>query len=160
MNDETAQPAEANPRTPRFNHVAMSLPADSLDAEHRADITDFYGTVFGFEELPTMTVDRERLVLSAYTFEQFVFLIADDDPMTAPRMDHYGMSVATEAELDSMLARAREYQQRDDRVDIVDKSVDDHGVLAITSIYVGYLLPMMLEVQWWDFHDGATTGDH
>ena len=24
-------------------------------------------------------------------------------------------------------------------------------MLAITSFYVGYLLPMMVEVQWWDF---------
>ena len=50
-----------------------------------------------------------------------------------------------------MLERARAYQARDDRVEIVDKKVDDHGVLAITSFYVRYLLPMMVEVQWWDF---------
>ena len=24
-------------------------------------------------------------------------------------------------------------------------------MLAITSIYVRYLLPMMIEIQWWDF---------
>ncbi len=24
-------------------------------------------------------------------------------------------------------------------------------MLAITSIYVRYLLPMMIEVQWWDY---------
>ena len=24
-------------------------------------------------------------------------------------------------------------------------------MLAITSIYVGYLLPMMIEIQWWDY---------
>ncbi len=140
-------------RHPRFNHVAMSLPADMLDEEHRGLIVDFYGSVFGFEELPTMTRDRERLILSAYTYEQFVFLIADDEPMRAPRMDHFGMSVGTEAELDDMLGRAREFAERDERVDIVDKSIDDFEVLAITSFYVGYLLPMMVEVQWWDFGD-------
>ncbi|MEZ5169413.1 MAG: hypothetical protein R3A49_01530 [Acidimicrobiia bacterium] len=159
MSDTTPTTATDRMRTPRFNHVAMSLPADLLGEDGRASITDFYGTVFGFEELPTMTVDRERLVLSAYTYEQFVFLIANDEPMRAPRMDHYGMSVATEVELDDMLARAREYEVKDDRVDIVDKSVDDHGMLAITSIYVGFLLPMMLEVQWWDFREGAATAD-
>ncbi|MCZ7531367.1 MAG: hypothetical protein M5U31_14145 [Acidimicrobiia bacterium] len=140
-------------RHPRFNHVAMSLPADMLDEEHRGLIVDFYGSVFGFEELSTMTRNRERLILSAYTYEQFVFLIADDEPMRAPRMDHFGMSVGAEAELDGMLGRAREFAERDERVDIVDKSVDDFEVLAITSFYVGYLLPMMVEVQWWDFGD-------
>jgi len=123
------------PAPPQFNHVAMSLPADALDAEGRAAIIDFYSKVFGFEELPTMTIDRERLILKAWTYEQFVFLIAGDDPpMTCPRMDHYGFSVATEQELDDFLARARAFQAKDPRVDIIDKHVDDQGVLAITSI--------------------------
>ena len=26
-------------------------------------------------------------------------------------------------------------------------------MLAITSIYVKYLLPMMVEIQWWDYKD-------
>lgn len=139
-------------RPPRFNHVAMSVPADLLDAPGRADLVAFYQEVFGFQELPTMTEDRRRLVFGCYTIEQFVFLIAGDDPpMTCPRLDHYGFSVESEAELDDILARAQAFQAKDPRVDIIDKHVDDHGVLAITSIYVGYLLPMMIEIQWWDF---------
>jgi hypothetical protein len=140
-------------RQPRFNHVAMSMPAELLGPESRAEITRFYDEVFGWHEIPQMTEDGRRLVLSCYTVEQFVFLIAEDDPMQCPRLDHFGMSVATEAELDDVLARAKAFQARDDRVDIIDKAVDDHGMLAITSIYVRYLLPMMVEVQWWDFKD-------
>jgi hypothetical protein len=144
-------------RAPRFNHVAMSLPPDLLGDEGRRDIVHFFDEVFGWKELPTETVDRKKLVLSAYTYEQFVFLIADEPPMTAPRLDHFGMSVATEQELDDMLARARAFQARDDRVDLVDKELTDHGMLAITSFYVGYLLPMMVEVQWWDFKQQETS---
>ena len=140
-------------RSPRFNHVAMSVPADLLDPTGRGEIVRFYDEVFGWKELPTMTEDRHRLVLSCYTYEQFVFLISEDDPMTCPRLDHYGMSVETEVELDEMLARAKAFAEHDDRVDIVDKKVDDHGMLAITSFYVAYLLPMMVEVQWWDFKE-------
>jgi len=138
-------------RTPRFNHVAMSIPAELLGEEGRRDIVRFYDEVFGWKELPTETVDGKKLVLSAYTYEQFVFLIADDPPMECPRLDHFGMSVDTEQELDDMLARAKAFQARDDRVDIVDREVTDHGMLAITSFYVRYLLPMMVEIQWWDF---------
>jgi hypothetical protein len=138
-------------RMPRFNHVAMSVPADLLGEEGRRDLVHFYDEVFGWKELPTETVDRKKLVLSAYTYEQFVFLIADDPPMACPRLDHFGMSVGTEQELDDMLARAKAFHARDDRVDIVDKELTDHGMLAITSFYVRYLLPMMVEVQWWDF---------
>jgi hypothetical protein len=71
--------------------------------------------------------------------------------MKCARLDHYGISVATEQELDDMLARAKAFKERDDRVDIIEKKVDDYEMLAITSIYVGYLLPMMVEVQWWEF---------
>ena len=146
-------------RPPRFNHVAMSVPADLLDTAGRADLVSFYEEVFGFQELPTMTEDRRRLVFGCYTIEQFVFLIAGDDPpMTCPRLDHYGFSVETEAELDDFLARAKAFQAKDPRVDIIDKHVDDHGVLAITSIYVGYLLPLMIEIQWWDFAEARPAG--
>jgi hypothetical protein len=137
-------------RNPHFNHVAMSLPAELLDADHRRELIDFYRYVFGWEELPTLTEDRHRLVFQAYTLEQFVFLIADDPPMVCPRLDHFGLSVGAESELDDVLARAKAYRERDDRVDIVDKQVEDHGVLAITSCYIRYLLPMMVELQWWD----------
>jgi hypothetical protein len=138
-------------RRPRFNHVAMSIPADLLDAEHRADILRFYGDVFGFEELPTETVDRKKLVMRAYSNEQFVFLIADDPPMSCPRLDHFGMSVGSIVELDDMLARARAFAARDDRVDIVERSTVDHGMLKLTSFYVRYLLPLMVEVQHFEY---------
>lgn len=146
-------------RTPRFNHVAMSVSPDLLDEQGRADLVRFYGEVFGFEELPTMTEDRRRLVFGCYAIEQFVFLIAGDEPpMTCPRLDHYGFSVGTEAELDAMLARAKAFRELDPRVDIIDKQVEDHGPLAITAFYVGYLLPMMVEIQWWDFKQDRAAG--
>ena len=91
---ETA-PSTANRRQPRFNHVAMSMPADALDETGRKEIVEFYREVFGWEELPTLTEDRHRLVLQAYTYEQFVFLIADEPHMTCPGLDHFGMSVGT-----------------------------------------------------------------
>ena len=138
-------------RPPQFNHVAMSMPADALDAEGRAAICDFYGQVFGFEELPTMTEDRRRLVLKAYTYEQFVFLIAEDEPMVAARMDHFGLSVGTLHELDEFYARAQAYAAADDRVDLIGRDIDDYGGLKIHNFYVGFLLPMMVEIQHWEF---------
>jgi hypothetical protein len=158
----STQPTYTGPRfgarKPRLNHVAMSLPADLLDADNRRLIVDFYGDVFGFVELPMMTEDRRRLVLQVHNIEQFLFLIAEAEPMRCPRLDHWGVSVGAESELDDILERARRWQARDDRVDIIDKKTDDHGVLAITSIYVRYLLPMMIEVQWWDYKNMAKDG--
>ncbi len=140
-------------RVPRFNHVAMSVPADLLDAEGRAAILDFWGEVFGFEELPTETEDRRKLVLQAYDWEQFVFLIADDPPMVCPRLDHFGMSVGTLEELEAFHAKAKAYGEKDDRVELIEHSVEDHnGVLELHSFYVRFLLPMMIEIQWFDWH--------
>jgi len=140
-------------RKPRFNHVAMSLPAEGLDEEHRKLRADFYGDVFGFFDIPMMTIDRKRQVFQVHNIEQFLFLIADDggEAMSCPRLDHFGLSVGAESELDEILDRAKVWQERDERVDIIDKKTEDHGMLAITSIYVKYLLPMMLEIQWWDY---------
>ena len=44
-------------RKPRFNHVAMSLAADLLGPVHRDEIVRFYNEVFGWEELPMLTID-------------------------------------------------------------------------------------------------------
>lgn len=143
-------------RPPRFNHVAMSLPVAALDESGRKAITDFYSSVFGWEELPTLTKDREMLVLQAYRYDQFVFLIAEDEPMQAPRMDHFGMAVDSMEQLDDLHARVQAWKaERDPSVDIIDKHADDHGVLKIWSFYVRHLLPMMIEVQFYEIAENA-----
>ena len=93
----------------------------------------FYDEVFGWKELPTETVDGKKLVLSAYTYEQFVFLIADDPPMVAPRLDHFGMSVETEQEIEDMLARdeAQLLERPDPFVVVLDELQDPQNLGAI-----------------------------
>ncbi|HEX3564440.1 MAG TPA: hypothetical protein VHU17_03640 [Acidimicrobiales bacterium] len=136
---------------PRFNHVAMSMPADLLGAGSREDICRFWGEVFGFYEIEVMTEDRRRLILSCVHWDQFIFLIADDDPMRCPRMDHFGFSVGSREELQGVQDRAEAFRSNDDRVDLIDLHVDDQDVVKIHSVYVQYILPMMCEVQWWEF---------
>ena len=137
--------------TPKMNHVALSVPADQLDEAGRADLVRYFKDVFGFDELPMLTEDRRRLVFSCVHWEQFIYLIAEQAPMKAPRLDHYGFSVSSREELDAAWQRAVDFRKTDDRVDIIDPSVDDHGVVKIHSIYLGYLLPMMIEIQHWEF---------
>jgi hypothetical protein len=136
---------------PRFNHVAVSVPADLLDDANRSDICKFWGEVLGFDEMPTMTIDRKRLILSCVHWDQFIFLIAEGDPMRCPRMDHFGFAVGSRDELVNTRDRAAAFKERDPRVDLIDLSVDDQGPVTIHSIYVGYLLPMLCELQYWEF---------
>jgi hypothetical protein len=136
---------------PSFNHVAVSVLPELLDEKGRRDLVDFYSTVFDWQELTTETLDRKRLIFGAYRLDQFVYIHADEDPMRAPRMDHFGMGVATEEELDTYLERAKAYQKRDDRVRLIDKHVDDYTKLALVSFYVGFILPVMVEVQYFRY---------
>jgi hypothetical protein len=133
----------------------MSVDPDLLSESGRRDLVDFYSEVFGWRELPTETIDRKRLVLSAYAIDQFVFLIAADDPMRAPRLDHFGLGVGSVEELDAFYERALAYRERDGRVDIIDRHIEQHPGVSITSFYVKYLLPMMVEVQHFSY-DGAS----
>ena len=141
-------------RTPTFNHVAMSVPADLLQPSGRRELLDFYGEVFGWTEMPTMSEDGRRLVLRVHSNEQFVFLVADDKPMTCPTGDHFGMSVGTPQELYTLLERAKKYAERDARVEIIESEVEDFKVLQLHSYYVRYQLPMMVEVQCFDWVAG------
>ena len=147
--------ASPSRRMPTFNHVAMSVPADLLDADGRGDLLRFYGEVFGWTEMPTMTQDRQRMVLRVHSNEQFVFLIADPQPMACPRMDHFGLSVAAPAELYETVERARKFRERDPRVEIIEPEIEDYKVLKLHNFYVRYRLPMMVEVQCYEWAPGV-----
>ena len=149
------RPPVFDTRSPRLNHVAMSLPAEMLDEEHRALICDFFTRVFGFNEYTQLTEDRHRLVFGAYNPEQFMFLIADEPHMTTARLDHFGMSVGSMEELDHLLARCEAYKTQDDRVEIIDKHVDDYGMVKLWSFYVRYLLPLMVEIQFYEYQTSS-----
>jgi hypothetical protein len=136
---------------PRFNHVAMSVPAELLGDDQRKDLCRFWHDVLGFDEIEMMTIDRRRLILSCVHWDQFIFLIAEDDPMRCPKLDHFGFAVGTLDELVAARDRAAAFAVLDDRVELKDLAVDDQDVVKIHSIYVRYLLPMMCELQWWEF---------
>jgi len=147
----TTGPEFAKP--PRLNHVALSVPVAALDAEGRAAIAAFYGDVFGFEEYPDLTEDGRRLVLRAHTHEQFVYLIADEAPMSAPRMDHFGLSVSTLGEFEEVARRAEAWKEREpDAVDLIEPSYEEYaGALRLHSFYVRYRLPIMVETQHFEY---------
>ena len=143
-------------RHPRFNHVAMTVPADLLDEDGRKAILDFYGEVFGWQELPTETIDRKRLVMMAYEFGQFVFIEADDNPMTTNTIDHYGMSVSTREQLEEFYDKAKAYSEKDERTVLEAKMLDDFGgMLELHAFYVRHILPLKVEVQYFDWKQGA-----
>jgi hypothetical protein len=146
----------SDPSTQRFNHVAMSVPSQLIDEAGSKEIFGFYRDVFGWSEMPGLSEPGKLLVMRAHSNEQFVFVAADDEtPTQCASMDHFGLSVETPEELDAIFDRARRYQSRDERVRIVERKTDDFKVLKLHSFYVGFLLPLLVEVQCYDWAEGA-----
>ncbi|MFZ6003316.1 MAG: hypothetical protein ACOYXM_05215 [Actinomycetota bacterium] len=144
-------PSFAKP--PRLNHVAMSVAPDELDGDGRAALIAFYGDVFGLEEYEDLTEDRRRLVFRAHSHEQFVFLIAEDQPMTAPRLDHFGLSVATLEDFEEVARRAAAWKAKEPEVvDLIEPTYEEYvGALRLHSFYVRYRLPLMVETQHFEY---------
>jgi len=136
---------------PTLNHVAISMDPNVLDVQGRADVLAFYGEVFGWTEGDNTGETGNPLILYTGAFGQFVYLLPADPPLTAPPLDHFGLQVDTLDELHAIVARAKEYQARDDRVNIIDVHArTTHGPAhdyTLTSAYIGFVLPLMVELQ-------------
>jgi hypothetical protein len=136
---------------PRLNHVAVSVDPRVLDDEGRATVLDFYGEVFGWTEGDNTGESGNPLILYTGAPVQFIYLLPAKPFLVAPSLDHFGLEVASVDELEQLVNKARAYKQGDDRVRIIDTSKRvTHGPThdyVLTSAYIGFLLPLMIELQ-------------
>lgn len=132
----------------RFNHMELTLPIGSLTAEVRREIDDFYGSVFGWSGLDTEVVGQSchLLRLDEHT-NQFLLLAEHKTPMSSPGYDHLGLLQDTREEVDELLAKCKEYQQRDQRVRVNEYKDLVNPTLTVHAFYVKYLLPIWFDVQ-------------
>ena len=78
--------------------------------------------------VPTMTEDRKRSCSGAHTPEQFVFLIAEDQPMTAPPARPLRPVGGTKAEFDEVARRAAAWKAAGARRGRpLDPTVEEHA---------------------------------
>ncbi len=142
---------------PQLNHVAITMDPALLDYRGRAEILDFYADVFGWTEGDNSGELGNPLILYTGTFGQFVYLLPGEPYLQAPSLDHFGVQVATLAELESIVARVRDRRARDERVTLIDvHSRTTHGPTrdyTMTSAYVGFVLPLMIEIQHLEAHE-------
>ncbi len=139
-------------RPPRFNHVAVSVGADQLDAVGRKKIIDFYADLLGAVEYAEMTKEGEQLVLGLHTHEQFIYVTGSSNPMKAPAADHFGLSVSTLEDFEEVARRATAWKARlPEEVELIEPFFEDFaGVIRLHSFYVKYQLPLMLEIQYFE----------
>jgi Glyoxalase/Bleomycin resistance protein/Dioxygenase superfamily len=136
---------------PTLNHVAISMDPAALDERGRAAVLAFYGEVFGWTEGDNTGEDGNPLILYTGAFGQFVYLLPADPPLTAPPLDHFGLQVETLDDLLAIVERAKARAQHDERVRVIDvHSRTTNGpahAYTLTSAYIGFVLPLMIELQ-------------
>jgi hypothetical protein len=136
---------------PRLNHVAISVDPSVLDEAGRSTVLDFFGAVFGWTEGDNTGESGNPLILYTGAPAQFVYLLPADPYLVAPKLDHFGLQVSSLEELEELVARARAYQGGDERVRIIDiEKRITHGPThdyVLTSAYIGFLLPLLIELQ-------------
>lgn len=139
-------------QTPAINHVALTVDAAILQGPKREALKDFMKKVFDWEEIPVLTIDAKRLVFRIYRSGQFLYLISGNEPSKLQGADHFGIQVYERETLDRMVAAMKEYKRKDASVQIVDTKVNtENDTLRLWNAYVRYLLPLMIEVQYYEY---------
>jgi len=138
-------------RRPSLNHVAMTMDPSVLDEHGRAEVLDFYGEVFGWTEGDNSMEKGNPLILYTGVLGEFVYLLPGDPSMSTPALDHFGLLVPDLDELHTIVERAKARAANDDRVRVIDVEArtmpGPSSDYVLTSAYVGFLLPMMVELQ-------------
>ncbi len=142
--------------TMRFNHMELTFGEGQLTDELRADISEFYAQILGWTSMDVEVLEQKALLLAAdEEVSQFILLAESPKPIQSPGYDHLGVLLETRAEVDAVLAKCRDIQARDDRVQIKEYPDLDQEVVVVRAFYVKYLLPIWLDVQCLEWADGA-----
>ncbi|MCJ7672242.1 MAG: hypothetical protein MUP67_09390 [Acidimicrobiia bacterium] len=135
----------------RMNHMELTFPRGTLTDVFRKEVDDFYCGIFGWTGIDTEVVGQLTHILLTGTDGDFILLAESDKPMSSPGYDHLGLLQPTRADVDGLLEACREYQARDDRVQIKDYpdlvNQTDAGELVVRAFYVKFLLPIWFDVQ-------------
>jgi len=151
-----------NDPAPTLNHVAISMDPALLDDAGRAELLDFYGDVFGWTEGDNTGEAGNPLILYTGAFAQFVYLLPGEPYLQAPAMDHFGVQVASLEQLQSIVDKAKARQARDERVTLIDVHArttqgPTHDY-TLTSAYIGFVLPLLVELQHLERHERGAAG--
>lgn len=139
-------------KPPILNHVALTVARELVsDTPERRSLLEFYESVFNWRAIDVMSIEGERVVLHLHQLTHFLFLVGGDTPTAARAGDHFGIEVYEAETLAAMVARAQAFKaERDPAVEVVDIAVEEYGTIRIHNAYIRYLLPLMVEVQYYE----------
>ena len=121
-----------------LNHVAMSVASGTLTDEWRAELLEFYGTLFGWREIESLRLpDRLTILVGERTYVNIRELA---EPMICSGYEHFGVVVASGDEVEEIWNRLDESPD----VDLGPLASDDAG---FRSLRFRFMLPLAVEVQ-------------
>ena len=139
----------------RFNHMELTLPVGELDPR-RKEIAEFYGDLFGWDAIDVPILGQQGLLLRTDPeTSQFILVTEQKHPMDSPGYDHLGLLYDTREEVDALLARTKQWQSRDPRVQIKEYEDLKTGPVTTHAFYVKHLLPIWFDVQVQEWAEGA-----
>jgi hypothetical protein len=135
--------------------MELTLPRGALEKQ-RDEIKAFYGDLFGWEALDVPILKQNGLLLrSDAETSQFILVTEQRAHMSSPGYDHLGLLCDSRAEVDGLLARAKDWQRRDARVEIKEYEDLETGPATTHAFYVRYLLPIWFDVQVIEYAPGT-----
>ena len=137
--------------TPRLNHVAISVDPAVMDEKGRKDILDFYGEVFGWTEGDNSA--REGNPSSSTPARSRNSSTCSQGTRSSPRRGSttsaYRSPPAASSSLTSRELRitSRKTTGSESSTSRAVRHRDPTHDYTLTSAYIGYLLPLMIELQ-------------
>ena len=142
--------------TMRINHLELTLPPGTL-AQEKHNLNGFYQDIFGWEgiEVPMVKLSCPKYLLRFDAeSSQFLFLTEETNALHSTSFDHIGLILESRAAVDAAYERARAWQQKDARVEIMEMQDMDATMVNNHSFYVRYILPLWIELQALEFRPG------
>jgi len=101
----------------RFNHMEITFPKGTLTGDFFDDVKSFYGDVYGFTCSSGVMFEQQSITMRA-GHNDFILLIEGDEAMTAPGFDHLGFELTSRDEVDTTLAKVKQWRDRDERIEL------------------------------------------
>lgn len=136
--------------------MELTLPPGTLDKE-KENLAAFYGDVFGFEgiEVPMVPFDCPKYLLKTdQESSQFFFLVENENALVSKSYDHIGFLLDSRDEVDYTFLKCKDWQRKDNRVEILEYEDMDAKMVITHSYYVRYILPIWIDVQCLEFQPG------
>lgn len=126
-------------KTRSLTHIAMSVPAGTLNDEWRAQVLAFYGEHFGWIEMDDLR-RPDRLTIATGP-ESYVNIRERSDAMTVSGYEHFGVAMRSASDTEQLWTALHDAG--------LDPSPLDQGADGYRSFRFGpHLLPLAVEVQY------------